>query len=456
MLGYPLSGPFALRAATALLVDLACFGFAATLAWVAVRPPFSLQIYALATALGAACGSLALGWCDAYKPAVLGSPEATLRAVIMSMGLAFLAAVGTYFLVPLPRGALPPLVHTAAFYFPLVLIGRAGFLSVSRRSRRRLLVIGTSELGVAIARMLRELPNLGIELVGFLSNDELAGEAIGGFPILGRISRTEKAVRDQRVDWIVVASQDQAEHFPAEELLTAKLRGCRVESGLAFYERLAGRVFLPGLNWGYLIFADGLRPRLFSASLKRGADLVLASVGLVLAAPLLVLAALAIRVESPGPPFFWQPRVGRGDRVFRMLKLRSMRNGAEEETGAVCASEDDERITRVGRFLRRTHLDEVPQLWNVLIGEMSLIGPRPERPEFVEMLTNHFPLFRFRSAVRPGITGWAQVRYGYAGDREAFEQKLSLDLYYLKHRSFTLDLVILWETVKAVLLLRGT
>jgi lipopolysaccharide/colanic/teichoic acid biosynthesis glycosyltransferase len=278
---------------------------------------------------------------------------------------------------------------------------------------------------------------------------------VGG-PILGDLSHTEKIVKDQRIDWILVASRNRDERFPADLLLAAKLRGLRVDSGLVFYERLAGCIYLPNLRWSYLIFADGLRERFVTAALKRSLDLLGASVGLILCSPLLALAALAIRIDSPGPIRFRQARVGQGGRLFDVVKLRSMQDGAENETGAAFACEQDERITRVGWILRRTHLDEVPQLWNVLKGEMSLVGPRPERPEFVDMLTARFPLFRFRSIVKPGVTGWAQVRYGYAGDLEAFEQKLSLDLFYLKHRSTTLDLAILWETVKTVVLLRGT
>src|SRR5262249_28106796 len=160
-------------------------------------------------------------------------------------------------------------------------------------------------------------------------------------------------------------------------------------------------IYLPGLRWSYLIFADGLRPGVLAGAVKRGLDLALASLGLFLAAPVLALAAVAIRIESRGSILFRQTRVGRGDRPFDVLKLRSIRDNAEEGTGAVCVRAGDERITRVGHLLRRTHLDELPQLWNVLVGEMSLVGPRPERPEFVETLTDRLPLFRFRAAVKP-------------------------------------------------------
>jgi exopolysaccharide biosynthesis polyprenyl glycosylphosphotransferase len=447
--------PFAPRKANAVVADLACFGVASTLSWVILRPPFAPGLYASTAALGAGCTALAFQCCDAYKPAVLGSRRGTLRAVLRSAALALLVALGAGFLAPLPQGALLPMLQTLGLHVPLVLLARAGFRSVSRRAPRRLVVIGAGGLGEAIALGVRELSGLGIELVGFIAEDAFEGTSLRGFPVLGEISMTEKILKDLDVDWIVVACQDRSEPFPAEVLLGAKLRGCRVDSGLVFFERLAGRIYLPGLRWSTLIFADGLRPRILATLLKRGLDLALASVGLVLAAPVLALAAIAIRIESSGPILFRQTRVGRGDRPFDILKLRSMQDHAEEATGAICVRDGDERITRVGRFLRRTHLDELPQLWNVLVGEMSLVGPRPERPEFAESLTDRLPLFRFRSALKPGLTGWAQVRQGYAGSLAEFERKLSFDLYYLKHRSLTLDLVILWETVKAVVLLRG-
>jgi exopolysaccharide biosynthesis polyprenyl glycosylphosphotransferase len=292
--------------------------------------------------------------------------------------------------------------------------------------------------------------------VGFLSDEHaLRHEVVAGVPVVGRISEAEKVIRDLGIGWVVVASRSREEPFPAEVLLAAKLRGCRVESGLGLYERLAGRIYLPDLRWSYLVFADGPASGPVAEALRRALDLAIAGVGLVLSAPLLALAAVAIRLDSPGPVFFRQDRVGRGDRLFRVLKLRSMCDGAEEATGAVFTCEQDERITRVGRILRRAHLDEVPQLWNVLLGDMGMVGPRPERPEFVQMLTDRFPLFRYRSAVRPGVTGWAQVGHGYTCELEAFETKLSMDLFYLKHRSLVLDLLVLWKTVKDVVLLRG-
>jgi lipopolysaccharide/colanic/teichoic acid biosynthesis glycosyltransferase len=184
-------------------------------------------------------------------------------------------------------------------------------------------------------------------------------------------------------------------------------------------------------------------------------DLLLSSAGLLVGAPLLALAALAIKLDSPGPVLYSQVRAGRLGRPFRLWKLRTMCVGAERATGAAFTAAADPRVTRVGRLLRKSRIDEIPQLWNVLRGEMSIVGPRPERPEFVAELSARYPLFRHRTSIRPGITGWAQVQQGYVADWRGFEEKLSYDLYYMQHRSISLDLLILWHTLKTLILLRG-
>ena len=184
-------------------------------------------------------------------------------------------------------------------------------------------------------------------------------------------------------------------------------------------------------------------------------DIVGASMMLILASPVLALAALCIKLESKGPVLYRQCRLGKGNKPFMMIKLRSMCENAESKSGAVFTSNNDDRITRVGYFIRRTRLDELPQLWNVLVGDMSLVGPRAERPEFAEILHETYPYYAYRTSVRPGITGWAQTRFGYVNSLEGYEEKLALDLYYLKYRGIVLDLVILAQTIKTVLQFRG-
>ncbi len=447
---------YARRSFCAALADVGCFLAAAAITWFLLAPPFSLHAYVVAAIAGAALASGALLYCESYRTSVLGNALGTLRALTMSMGLAFAAALVLYFLTPIPKGFMRAAAHTAVFFFPLVLLERAGFRRFWSRFTDRVVVIGASELGAAVARALRERPNMGLGLVGFLSDDDARqGESVEGFPVLGRVFEIEKLVAEQKIDRIVVASQDRNESFPAEQLLDAKLRGCRIDSGVAFLEWTIGQIFLPRLRPSYLVFSEGFHSGPLADAAKRAFDVVAAGVLLLLASPFLALAALAIRLDSPGPVFYRQERLGSHGRTFQVLKLRTMTHGAEDETGATFASRDDPRITRVGRILRKTRFDEVPQFWNVLVGEMSVVGPRPERPEFAEKLNELYPFFRLRSAVKPGVTGWAQIRYGYVNDFDAFQQKLALDLFYLKHRSLALDLLILWATAKTVVLFRG-
>jgi exopolysaccharide biosynthesis polyprenyl glycosylphosphotransferase len=291
--------------------------------------------------------------------------------------------------------------------------------------------------------------------MGFLSDEvDDPSRGVDGWPYLGQVHEIEKVIDAYGVGIVVVASKSRGEYFPAEALLAAKMRGCTVESGVTFFEKITGRIYIRDLRPSYLIFADGFRNGPITEAVRRGMDIAASALALLLVSPVLALCAAAIKLDSEGPVFFRQDRVGRGGKTFRVTKLRSMCQDAEAG-GARFAEQGDMRITRVGRFLRATRLDEVPQLWNVLVGDMSLVGPRPERPEFVDSLCLRYPYFRLRSAIRPGITGWAQVRYGYVNDFEGFEEKLALDLYYMKNRSILMDLAILWQTVKTVLLFRG-
>jgi exopolysaccharide biosynthesis polyprenyl glycosylphosphotransferase len=409
------------------------------------------------TAGGVVASFVTLYYTGAYGLTTLGSGRRTIESIFGAMGTAFVVALLVYFSLRTPPRAMEALAHAAAIYFPLLVGGRLLFRMVSKMPRfsQHVLVIGTSDLGIAIASAMAERGNLGARLAGFLSDDGIQRRSIEGVPVLGKVHEIEKIIDHERIDRIVVASKSRSEYFPSEELLAAKLGGRHVESGVTFYERITGRVYLRDLRPSYLIFQEGFRLSPASARLKQLLDLTVSAIGLVLVGPVIGLCALAIKLDSPGPIFYCQERVGQRGRLFRVCKLRSMRHRAEDGTGAVFSREDDDRITRVGRVLRKTRLDELPQLWNVLVGEMSLVGPRPERPEFIDALSERYPYFRLRSALKPGLTGWAQIRHGYVNDVDGFEEKLALDLYYMKHRSFMMDLLILWKTAKTMVLLHG-
>lgn len=439
-----------------VLADGSSFVIASALAWMIVRPDFPPAAYALAIAGGTALALMALVYCEAYAMDVITSGWRTFYSVALAMGLAFLTAIGVYFLVAAPAGVIESMAHVSALFFPLLLVERALLrrAAVHPSLHDRTLVVGASELGVAIAQLIRQRGK--VQLVGFLSDrQELVGGRVEGAPVLGKAHEVGKIANRLGVDRVVVASKDRDEFFPADDLFELKAQGVRIDSGIEFFEQTSGRVYMEGLRPSYLIFSQGFNLGFVGELVKRICDVMIAAVGLALSAPVLAILAVAIKLTSRGPVFYRQERVGRGGRLFRILKLRTMADQAEAATGAVLASAGDARVTFVGRLLRASRLDEVPQFWNVLTGDMSLVGPRPERPEFVEELSQLYPYFRWRTCVKPGITGWAQIRYGYVNEFEAFEQKLSLDLFYLKHRTLAFDLFIIWETVKTAVLLRG-
>ena len=254
---------------------------------------------------------------------------------------------------------------------------------------------------------------------------------------------------------VLVACAERRGTLPVEQLLDAKLRGIEVEDAALFYERQSGRVYVSGLRPGDVIFDERFATRRGTRRLKRIFDVLVSAIGLVLAAPLMILAGDAVRLESPGPLFYTQVRVGEFGDPFRIYKFRSMRADAEKD-GAQFAQEKDPRVTHVGAVIRKTRIDELPQLWNVLRGDMSMVGPRPERPVFVEQLAREVPFFRQRLYVKPGITGHAQVNCRYGASAEDMREKLQYDLYYIKNYGLLFDLSILLDTVKVVLLGAGS
>ena len=257
-----------------------------------------------------------------------------------------------------------------------------------------------------------------------------------------------------KIDRIIVALEDRREGLPIRELLRLRFDGVIIEEAGTLLERLSCKLQLSNLRPSSFIYAEGFRLKPSQLISRRIVSMVAAAVGLLVFAPLLPIVILLVRLSSPGPIFYRQTRVGlRGD-TFTVLKFRTMRQDAEAN-GAKWATKDDPRVTRVGRFMRKTRLDEVPQLWNVLRGDMNFVGPRPERPEFIRLLSDEMPFYELRHTIRPGLTGWAQVRYGYGGTLEESRHKLEFDLYYLKHMSLGLDLLIMFETIKTILRRRG-
>jgi lipopolysaccharide/colanic/teichoic acid biosynthesis glycosyltransferase len=262
--------------------------------------------------------------------------------------------------------------------------------------------------------------------------------------------------RRLEIDQIVVAFEERRGSLPTSELMRCRMEGVRVEEAEAFYEQLSGKIPAEAMRPSYLIFNRGFDQHFLAALAKRMVDITLALIGLALTWPAMLAVAIAIRLDSPGPVLFRQERMGQGGRSFSLCKFRSMRTDAEKLTGPVWATEDDPRVTRVGRFIRKTRLDELPQLFNILAGSMSLVGPRPERPHFVAELSKKVPYYFQRHITKPGLTGWAQINYPYGNTVEDALQKLQYDLFYIKYQSTLFDLSIVFNTVKTVLLRKGT
>ncbi|CAH2031364.1 TIGR03013 family XrtA/PEP-CTERM system glycosyltransferase [Trichlorobacter ammonificans] len=264
-----------------------------------------------------------------------------------------------------------------------------------------------------------------------------------------------ETVKRQQADKIVVSLSERRGVFPIRDVMACKLDGVEVIDAPTFYEQVTGKLFLEGMNPSWIIFSDGFKVGCLRKVLKRGMDICCAVTGILLTAPFFPLIALAIRLDSPGPVFYRQERVGEKEKPFWLYKFRTMRSDAESATGAVWAQQNDSRVTRVGAFFRKSRIDELPQFFNILRGDMSMVGPRPERPEFVNKLKESIPYYSERHFVKPGVTGWAQVRYPYGASVEDALEKLRYDLYYIKNLTLSLDLMIILETIRVVLFRKG-
>jgi sugar transferase (PEP-CTERM system associated) len=316
---------------------------------------------------------------------------------------------------------------------------------------QRLLFLGTNSVALEIAERLGDFPHLGLAGVGFVDDNRAKGEELKGGTVLGDIASLREIVAECKPDRIVVGLTERRQSLPVYDLLDLRFLGIRIEEAATTYETAFGRVSTRELRPSQLIFSAELGPQPRSLAFQSIYSRLLGIVGLLLTLPLMLLVAIAVRLTSTGPVLFRQKRVGLNGDAFVLYKFRSMRMDAEAKTGAVWATRDDPRVTPIGRWLRRLRLDELPQLLNVVRGEMSIVGPRPERPEFVRTLSEQIPFYRQRHCVRPGVTGWAQINYKYGETLEDTIVKLEYDLYYIKNLSPSLDAYILFHTLKVML-----
>ncbi|WP_293264327.1 TIGR03013 family XrtA/PEP-CTERM system glycosyltransferase [Neptunomonas sp.] len=378
--------------------------------------------------------------------------------VAIVIGISLTVVINYFF--PYTYGGYAVLPVTALVSLASLMLVRALFYSFidGKVLRRRILVLGTGNRASYIDKLRRKADMRGVDLVGFIQLNPADESFVSKERVVssGGCIRNFAMLRD--VDEIVIALDDRRVKFPVKELLDCRMSGIDVIDMLDFFERERGLIQLDLLQPGWLIFAKGFSPDVFRAFKKRSVDM-LVSLGLIVVfSPFMLLTALAIFIESRGAGdiLYRQKRVGRNGHDFDVIKFRSMRTDAEADGKARWATENDTRVTVVGNFIRKYRLDELPQLWNVLSGDMSLVGPRPERPEFVSRLNHLNSLYEERHRLSPGVTGWAQLCYPYGASDADSIQKLQYDLYYIKNHSIFLDMYILIQTVEVVLFKKGS
>ena len=402
---------------------------------------------------------LILYFYDLYDYVVMTNRRELLLRLVQALGVAWiLLAITFYFFPPLLLGRGISII-SVPLVLSMLLLWRIGIHALTGHPDigEKILVVGTGQTALDTAEAVWERRDAGYRIVGFVSeNGAKPREKLGRSEILGKAADIENVIRTENVDRVVIAVRERRGAFPAEALLKMSLAGqVAIEECTSFFERITGKVHVDMLRPSWLIFAGRRRDSPLKMAFRESVHRSLALAGLVLSFPIAVLTAVLIKLVSRGPVFYMQERVGKNGRVFSVIKFRSMKVDAEEDGKPLWAATNDERTTRVGKFIRQLRIDEIPQFWNILKGDMNFVGPRPERPHFVKQLATEIPYFEHRHLVAPGLTGWAQIKYPYGASVSDAIQKLQYDLYYIKNQSLTLDMVIVFETVKTVLFGKG-
>ena len=395
---------------------------------------------------------------DLYSNVIVVSRTLLVQQFCLSVGIAFIAQALLSYVYPiliLPRWQMILGSLLVLFLLPA---WRMTYSEVAMRilGRQRVLFLGSGEMLQKIAERMLERPEIGMESIGHLANDCSPDADPGPGPHLGATAEVREAWEKHRPDLIAVGLNERRGQMPILTLMELRLAGVRIEDAASLYEVVMGRVSLGALRPSHLVFTSEMGPNPRYVIVQRAYSLAVALAGTAVTLPVMLLVALLIRLTSRGPVVYRQRRVGLRGRAFELYKFRSMYVDAESGTGAVWAIRDDPRITPLGRWIRRLRLDELPQFFNVLKGDMAIVGPRPERPEFVRTLTEQIPFYGQRHAILPGITGWAQVNHKYGDSIEDTATKLEFDLYYLKNMTFSLDTYIIFQTLKVMLLSRGS
>ena len=395
---------------------------------------------------------------DLYDFLVMHDRRELVLRLVQALGLAWIALALSFYTYPalmLGRGisliALPLALGLMVLWRISIhwFLGHPGF-------GERILIVGSGKFAVEMASEVLNRPDAGYRIVGFVGTDaDLLGKSLINPRVIGLTDDLDQIVKRENIDRIVVAMGERRGQLPTNKLLQLSLTGqVTIEEGASFYERVTGRVSLSMLRPSWLIFTGRGRQAKLAELTRATVHWLVALIGAILSLPIVLLTAVLIKLESRGPVFYKQERIGKNGRTFVLTKFRSMRVDAEQD-GPVWASKRDSRTTRVGRVIRKVRIDEIPQFWNILKGEMSFVGPRPERPHFVAQLAEEIPFYEQRHLIAPGLTGWAQIKYPYGASIEDARQKLQYDLFYIKNQGLILDAIILFETIKIILFGRG-
>jgi sugar transferase (PEP-CTERM system associated) len=405
------------------------------------------------------CCIVAFYYNDLYDLQVVRSFSLFASRLLQSFGVALILLAAFYTLLPatqIGEGAFfSSLVVSAGLLVPLRAIGY--FFMRHRAFADRVLILGTGPLALRLLHEIEARPNFRYAIAGIADDGAGTPEGSPPYPVLGPLERLDKIIEEVKPDRIIVALTERRGRMPVNQLLECGARGILVEDGQRTYEYFTGKLPIESLTPSFLIFSGAFRKSRLQLAGRRSASVVAATLGLLLSAPLMALIAAAIKLDSRGPVLYVNERAGLGGRPFHLVKFRTMHPLPAGEPGnaSVWARDDSTRITRVGRFLRKLRLDELTQFWNVLKGDMDLVGPRPEILANVKTMSEQIPYYSLRHSVRPGVTGWAQTRFGYSVSLEQVTEKMRYDLFYIKHMSFWLDLRILVDTVKIMLFGRG-
>jgi sugar transferase (PEP-CTERM system associated) len=448
-----------------LLLAEASLVYGAIIAAVYVRVGLQGAHFELVEKNGYAKAGLAAFFClaafylfDLYDFVVMHDRRELVLRLIQALGLAWIGLALTFYAFPalmLGRGisliALPLALGLMVGWRVSIhwFLGHPDF-------GERILIVGSGKLAVEVAREVLSRPDAGYRIIGFVGTDsELLGKSLINPRVIGLTEQLGAIVKKEGIDRIVVAMGERRGQLPTDRLLELSLAGdVSIEEGASFYERVTGRVSLNMIRPSWLIFSSRGRQKRIDTISRNTVHWLVALIGFTLSLPIMILTAILIKLESKGPVFYKQERVGKNGRSFVLMKFRSMKDDAEK-SGPVWATKGDDRTTRVGRIIRKVRIDEIPQFWNILRGEMSFVGPRPERPHFVSQLAEEIPYYEQRHLIAPGLTGWAQIKYPYGASIEDARQKLQYDLFYIKNYSLLLDAMIIFETIKIILFGRG-